>query len=118
MGPHNQVKAVRSVELRDDEIARIKPLCFMTAKPAMYVGNVSDDGFTDNPLLERLTEFAASRNAAVVAICAAIESEIVDLPDEDGQAFLGDMGMDEPGRTEEHTSDTKSLMRISYAVFC
>ena len=61
------------------------------------MGNVSDDGFTDNPLLERLAEFAKSRNAPMVAICAAIESEIVDLPEEDRQAFLSDMGMEEPG---------------------
>jgi len=93
----NQAKPVRSVDLSDEEAALIKQLCFITAKPAMYVGNVSDDGFTNNPLLERLTEFAAARNAPVVAICAAIESEIVDLPDEDRQAFLADMGMDEPG---------------------
>jgi len=93
----NQAKPVRSIDLSDEENALIKQLCFITAKPAMYVGNVSDDGFTNNPLLDRLTEFAASRNAPVVAICAAIESEIVDLPDEDRQAFLADMGMDEPG---------------------
>ncbi|MBO9356493.1 redox-regulated ATPase YchF [Bordetella petrii] len=93
----NQAKPVRAVDLSDEEAALIKTLCFITAKPAMYVGNVSDDGFADNPLLDRLTEFAASRNAPVVAICAAIESEIVDLPDEDRQAFLADMGMDEPG---------------------
>ena len=63
----------------------------------MYVGNVADDGFTNNPLLDRLTEFATKRNAPVVAICAAIESEIVDLDDADRQAFLSDMGMEEPG---------------------
>jgi len=93
----NQAKPVRSIDLTDEENALIKQLCFITAKPAMYVGNVSDDGFANNPLLDRLTEFAASRNAPVVAICAAIESEIVDLPDEDRQAFLADMGMEEPG---------------------
>ncbi|CAM3641524.1 redox-regulated ATPase YchF [Bordetella sputigena] len=93
----NQAKPVRSVDLTQEERALIGPLCFITSKPAMYVGNVSDDGFTDNPLLDRLTEFAKSRNAPVVAICAAIESEIVDLPEEDRAAFLADMGMEEPG---------------------
>ncbi|MFU1913207.1 redox-regulated ATPase YchF [Bordetella avium] len=93
----NEAKPVRSLGLSDDDMALIKPLCFITAKTAMYVGNVSDDGFTNNPLLDRLTEFAAKRNAPVVAICAAIESEIVDLLDEDRQAFLADMGMEEPG---------------------
>jgi len=75
----------------------LAPLCFITSKPAMYVGNVSDDGFENNPLLDRLKEFAAARNAPVVAICAAIESEIVDLEDADRAAFLADMGMEEPG---------------------
>lgn len=93
----NQAKPVRSVDLTDEERALIAPLCFITAKPAMYVGNVSDDGFTNNPLLDRLTDFAKARNAPVVAICASIESEIADLPEEDRQAFLADMGMEEPG---------------------
>lgn len=93
----NQAKPVRGLDLSDEEQTLIAQLCFITAKPAMYVGNVSDDGFTDNPLLERLAEFAKSRNAPMVAICAAIESEIVDLPEEDRQAFLSDMGMEEPG---------------------
>jgi GTP-binding protein YchF len=93
----NEAKPVRGVKLTDDERALIAPLCFITAKPAMYVGNVADDGFTDNPMLQRLEEFAKSRNAPVVAICAAIESEIVDLPEEDRAVFLADMGMEEPG---------------------
>ncbi|ARP85225.1 redox-regulated ATPase YchF [Bordetella genomosp. 9] len=93
----NEAKPIRTLDLTDEERALIAPLCFITSKPAMYVGNVNDDGFTDNPLLDRLTEFAKSRNAPVVAICAAIESEIVDLPEEDRAAFLADMGMEEPG---------------------
>ncbi|MFM6923233.1 MAG: DUF933 domain-containing protein, partial [Polynucleobacter victoriensis] len=68
-----------------------------TAKPAMYVANVSDSGFTNNPLLDQLTEFAVKQNAPNVAICAAIESEIADLEEEDKTAFLADMGMEEPG---------------------
>ncbi|HTJ99642.1 MAG TPA: redox-regulated ATPase YchF [Bordetella sp.] len=93
----NQAKPVRGLDLTQEEHALLAPMCFITSKPAMYVGNVNDDGFTNNPLLDRLTEFAKSRNAPVVAICAAIESEIVDLPDEDRTAFLADMGMEEPG---------------------
>src|SRR5690606_34298861 len=69
----------------------------ITAKPAMYVANVSDDGFTDNPLLDRLTEYAGKQNAPVVVICAAIEAEIAELDDEDRAVFLADMGMEEPG---------------------
>ena len=93
----NEAKPIRALDLTTEEQADIAQLCFITAKRAMYVGNVADDGFTNNPLLDRLTEFAAARNAPVVAICAAIESEIVDLDDADRQAFLSDMGMEEPG---------------------
>jgi len=93
----NQAKPVRALDFSPEDLVVLKPLCFITSKPAMYVGNVSDDGFENNPLLDRLKEFAASRNAPVVAICAAIESEIVDLDDADRAAFLADMGMEEPG---------------------
>ncbi len=96
--PHlDQAKPVRSMGLDAEELALIKPLCLITAKPAMYVGNVSDSGFTNNPLLDQLTAYAASQNAPVVAICAAIESEIADLDDADKAEFLNDMGMSEPG---------------------
>jgi GTP-binding protein YchF len=93
----NEAKPVRSVTLTDEESALIKPLCFITAKPAMYVGNVSESGFENNPLLDKLKEFAAKRNAPVVAICAAIEAEIADLDEAARQAFLAAMGMEEPG---------------------
>ena len=75
----------------------IKPLCLITAKPAMFVANVSDTGFTNNPLLDQLTAYAQSQNAPIVAICAALEAEIADLDDADKGAFLADMGMEEPG---------------------
>ena len=88
---------VRAMGLDAEEMALIKPLCLITAKPAMYVGNVSDSGFTDNPLLDQLTAYAKKQNAPVVAICAAIESEIADLEDADKAEFLADMGMQEPG---------------------
>ncbi len=93
----NDAKPVRAVDLSDDERELIKPMCLITAKPAMFVGNVSDHGFTNNPLLDKLTEYAKSQNAPVVAICAALEAEISELPDEDKQVFLDDMGMKEPG---------------------
>jgi hypothetical protein len=93
----NEAKPVRAMGLDAEQMALIKPLCLITAKPAMYVGNVSDNGFTNNPLLDQLTEYANAQNAPVVAICAAIEAEIADLDEEDKGAFLADMGMDEPG---------------------
>jgi hypothetical protein len=80
-----------------EQMAMIKPLCLITAKPAMYVGNVAENGFTNNPLLDQLSDYAKSQNAPMVAICAAIESEIADLDDADKAAFLADMGMEEPG---------------------
>jgi GTP-binding protein YchF len=93
----NDAKPVRGMGLDAEEMALIKPLCLITAKPAMYVANVSDTGFTNNPLLDQLTAFANAQNAPIVAICASIESEIADLDDEDKKAFLDDMGMQEPG---------------------
>jgi ribosome-binding ATPase len=93
----NEAKPVRAMGLDADAIALLKPLCLITAKPAMFVGNVSDTGFTNNPLLDKLKDYAAKQNAPVVAICAAIEAEISELSDEDKQVFLDDMGMEEPG---------------------
>ena len=93
----NDAKPVRAMGLDADQMAMLKPLCLITAKPAMYVANVSDTGFSNNPLLDQLTEYANSQNAPIVAICAAIEAEIADMEDADKQDFLADMGMKEPG---------------------
>src|SRR5690606_17671757 len=93
----NEARTIRSMNLDKDDLDLIKPFCFITAKPAMYVANVKEDGFTDNPHLAAVQEFAAKENAPVVAVCAAIEAEIADLDDEDKNVFLADMGMDEPG---------------------
>jgi GTP-binding protein YchF len=88
---------IRALGLDADELFALKSFGFITAKPAMFVANVSDDGFENNPLLDRLVEYANSQNAPVVAICAAIEAEIAELDDADKSAFLADMGMQEPG---------------------
>jgi GTP-binding protein YchF len=96
--PHlNEAQPVRAMGLDEEEKALIKPLCLITAKPAMYVANVSDTGFINNPLLDQLSAFAKAQNAPIVAICASIEAEIADLDDADKGAFLADMGMEEPG---------------------
>ena len=63
----------------------------------MYIANVAEDGFENNPLLDKVKEIAAAENAVVVAVCAAIESEISELEDEDKNEFLSEMGLDEPG---------------------
>ena len=75
----------------------LQPLCLMTAKPAMYVANVDENGFRDNPLLARVEEFAKTEGAPVVAICAAIEAQMADLNEEEKHIFLADMGLEEPG---------------------
>ena len=93
----NDAKPVRAMGLDKDQMTMLKPLCLITAKPAMYVANVSDSGFANNPLLDQLTDYAKSQNAPIVAICAAIEAEIADMDDADKQEFLADMGMEEPG---------------------
>lgn len=93
----DQARPIRALGLDSEESALIRPFFFITAKPAMYVANVSESGFSNNPHLDRLTAFAAGQGAPVVAICAAIEAEIADMPDEDKAVFLADMGMEEPG---------------------
>ena len=93
----DQGKPVRSLGLDKEQQYLMKPLCLLTAKPAIYVANVDEKGFSDNPLLSRVQEYAAGEGAPVVPICAALESEIAEMPDEDKQIFLADMNLDEPG---------------------
>jgi GTP-binding protein YchF len=93
----NQARPARSVELSREELQVLQPLCLMTAKPAMYVANVDENGFSGNPLLARVEEYAKAEGAPVVAICAAIEAQMADLADEEKQIFLADMGLEEPG---------------------
>lgn len=96
--PHlNEGQPARTFKLTDEDKALLKPLCLMTLKPAMYVGNVMEDGFESNPHLDRLREHAAKEGAPVVALCAQIEAELADLDDEDKLAFLADIGLEEPG---------------------
>ena len=93
----NEGRPVRTLPLTDEEKALLKPLFLITAKPAMFVGNVDESGFENNPHLDKLRAYAATQNAPVVAICAKIESEIADMGDEDKKMFLAEIGQDEPG---------------------
>lgn len=93
----NEGRAARSVKLTPEEIAVVRPLFLLTIKPTMYVANVEDHGFENNPLLDAVREFAASEHSPVVAVCAKTEADIADLDDEDKEMFLADMGMTEPG---------------------
>jgi ribosome-binding ATPase len=90
-------KPIRALDLTEEEAALIKPFCLITAKPTMYVANVKEDGFENNPHLDAVRKHAEAEKSPVVAVCAAIEAEIADLAEEDKLVFLADMGMDEPG---------------------
>jgi GTP-binding protein YchF len=93
----NEARPVRTLALSDDEMALIKPLFLITAKPAMFVANVDEGGLENNAHLDQLRAYAASQGAPVVAICAKIESEISEMEDEDKKMFLAEIGQDEPG---------------------
>ena len=88
---------VRSLELNEPEQDILKTLHLITGKPVMYVANVSEDGFENNPHLDAVRDYAAKEGAEVVAICASIEAEIAVLDDEDKAVFLDDLGFEEPG---------------------
>jgi GTP-binding protein YchF len=93
----DQARPVRSIEFSKEEQAVLRPLCLITAKPAMFVANVADDGFEHNPHLERLRAYAAQQRAPVVAICARTEAELAGMADEDRALFLAEMGQTESG---------------------
>jgi hypothetical protein len=96
-GKLNQGTPVRAMGFDEEEKALIKPLCLITAKPTLYVANVAEGGFENNPLLDKVKAFAEQEKAPVVPICAAIEAQLSDLSDEDKLLFLADMGLEEPG---------------------
>jgi len=93
----DQGHAVRTLGLDADELQLIKPLCLITVKPVMYLANVDERGFENNPLLDKVVELGKKEYAPVVTICAKIEAEISDLEDEDKMLFLTELGLDEPG---------------------
>jgi len=93
----NEAKRARTVDLYAEERALLNPFFLLTMKPTLYVANVAEHGFEGNPLLERLRKRAAQERAPVVAISAALESQIADLDPDDKALFLADMGMTEPG---------------------
>jgi len=88
---------LRSLELTKEELAAISYMNMLTLKPTMYIANVNEDGFENNPYLDQVKEIAAGENATVVAVCAAIESDIAELEDDEREEFMQDMGLEEPG---------------------
>ena len=93
----NQGKPARALDLSKEELAELRPFFVLTMKPVMYVANVSDNGFDNNPYLDALVELSKDEGASVVAISAALEAQLIDLDDEEKQIFLDDIGMEEPG---------------------
>ncbi|NVO05489.1 MAG: redox-regulated ATPase YchF, partial [Rhodoferax sp.] len=93
----DQAKPVRTIDFSKDELPLLKQFFLITAKPAMFVANVAEDGFENNPMLDRLTAFATAQNAPVVAICAKLEAEMSEMDDADRDMFLEELGLHEPG---------------------
>ncbi len=94
----NDAKPVRSLDLTPEQALALKSLSLLTAKPTMYVANVSEIGnLHDNPHLKAVEEFARAENSVVVPVCASLESEIVDMSDEEKLEFLAEIGLEEPG---------------------
>jgi GTP-binding protein YchF len=93
----NENTPVRALSFTKEEQPLVRSFTLITAKPAMFVANVAEDGFENNPFLDRLTEYAAKQGAPVVAICAKIEAELSEMDDEDKKMFLAEIGQEEPG---------------------
>ena len=93
----NENIPVRTLDFTKEERPLVKTFSLITAKPAMFVANVAEDGFENNPFLDRLTEYANKQGAPVVAICAKIEAELSEMDDADRLEFLKELGQDEPG---------------------
>lgn len=93
----DQGKPARTIAVSKEDAPLLKQFCLITAKPAMFVGNVAEDGFENNPLLDKLKAYAEAQGAPVVAICAKIEAEMAEMEDEDRDMFLKELGLEEPG---------------------
>jgi len=102
----NTGKMIRSADLTEDQVDTLKPLCFLTVKPTLYIANVSEDGFQNNPYLDQIVNISTQENAEVVAICAPIEQELSELKYQEAKLFLDEMGLEEPGLNR--------LIRVGY----
>jgi GTP-binding protein YchF len=93
----NEGKPARALGLSKEETVQIRDLFLLTMKPVMYIANVNEDGFDNNPYLDAVNRHAEQEGAIVVPVCAAIEAELVELEDDEKQEFLQELGLDEPG---------------------
>jgi GTP-binding protein YchF len=107
-------KALRNGGFTLDEHRLLTPLCLLTDKPLMYIANVAETGFHDNPHLDAVRAIAAAEHAPVVPVSAAIEMELAEMNDEDKKAFLADMGLDEPGLNRVIRAGYELLGLITY----
>lgn len=96
--PHlEQAGMLRTLDLSAEDKAAIRYLSFLTLKPTMYIANVNEDGFENNPFLDVVYKIAEAKGSVVVPVCAAIESDIAELEDEERNEFMADLGIEEPG---------------------
>lgn len=105
---------VRSLDLSDEEKHLVRDLFLLTGKPTVYIANVAEDGFENNPYLDKVRELAALENAEVVPVCAAIEAELVELEEDERAEFLKDIGLDEPGLNRVIRAGYKLLGLLTY----
>lgn len=93
----SDARMLRTLELSPEERAVIAYLSFLTLKPTMYIANIAENGFKDNPYLDQVKKIAAAEGSVVVPVCAEIESELAEMEDDEREAFMSDLGIDEPG---------------------
>jgi GTP-binding protein YchF len=93
----DNVQPIRALTLNDEDHILLRDLHLLTAKPTLYIANVAEDGFENNPYLDQVRELAASEGAEIVSVCAATEAELVSLEADERQEFLSEMGLTEPG---------------------
>ena len=110
----NEGRPVRTIELDEDQQAMLKQTFFITSKPTLYVANVDEQGFENNPHLDAIIEYARAENAEVVPICAAIEQELSTLDPEEQEMFLEEMGLHEPGLNRMIFAGYRLLDLITY----
>lgn len=95
--PAGKRRYAARADLSAEEKAAIRYLSFLTLKPTMYIANVNEDGFENNPYLDQVREIAAKEGSVVVPVCAAVEADIAELDDEERDEFMQELGLEEPG---------------------
>lgn len=110
----NEGNPARSLELSSGERALIRDLFLLTGKPTVYIANVAEDGFENNPFLDKVRTNSEKEGAQVVPVCAAIEAELVDLDPEEQVEFLAEIGLEEPGLNRVIRAGYKLLGLLTY----